>query len=277
LPASDGTGNAEAFKSLERAGWGEKAGSYGLLTGRITARLVDRLLDAAGVAAGSRVLDVGTGPGYAARRAAERDAVVTGVDLADEMVALASRGAGGARFLRADAEALPFPDRSFDAVVGNLVINHLAQPERAAREFARVLAPGGAISLSTWDGPARNRFLGILLDAARDHGIDERRGPGHPDPFRFAAEDELRGLLRGAGFEEVAVDSVWLTQRVGDADELWEGLMGGSVRTAGFVKRQPPEGRDRIRSAVVRMAEEYRTGDGLSIPACAKIARGRQP
>src|SRR5256885_498088 len=64
-------GNAETFKSLERAGWGDKAASYGLLTGRITARLVDRLLDAAGVAAGSRVLDVGTGPGYAARRAAE--------------------------------------------------------------------------------------------------------------------------------------------------------------------------------------------------------------
>lgn len=90
-------GNAEAFKALERAGWGEKAESYGLLTGRITARFVERLLDAAGVAAGMGVLDVGTGPGYAAQRVGERGAFVTGVDIADEVVALARRRHRGIR------------------------------------------------------------------------------------------------------------------------------------------------------------------------------------
>ena len=67
--------------------------------------------------------------------------------------------------MRADAEELPFAERSFDAVVGNFAINHLPRPERALREFARVLAPGGGIALSTWDSPERNRFLGILVDA----------------------------------------------------------------------------------------------------------------
>jgi 2-polyprenyl-3-methyl-5-hydroxy-6-metoxy-1,4-benzoquinol methylase len=106
---NEGVASAEAVKALERAGWGEKAGSYGLLTGRITARFVEPLLDAAGVAPGMRVLDVGTGPGHAAERAAERGAVATGVDIADEPVALARRSIGGVRFLRGDAEDLPSP------------------------------------------------------------------------------------------------------------------------------------------------------------------------
>ena len=125
---NEAAGSAEAVKALERAGWGEKADSYGLLTGRITARVVEPLLDAAGVAAGMRVLDVGTWPGYAARRASERGAVATGVDIADEMVALARRRQGGIRFLRGDAEDLPFARRSFDALVRNFGINHSRGP-----------------------------------------------------------------------------------------------------------------------------------------------------
>jgi ubiquinone/menaquinone biosynthesis C-methylase UbiE len=104
---------AREVKALERAAWSEKARSYTMLTGQITTRFVDPLLDAAGAEAGIRLLDVGTGPGYAARRATERGAVATGVDIADEVVALARKRHGGIRFLRADAEELPFAQRSF--------------------------------------------------------------------------------------------------------------------------------------------------------------------
>jgi SAM-dependent methyltransferase len=275
---SDGAASAQAFKALERAGWGEKAESYGLLTGRITVRLVEPLLDAAGAGAGMRVLDVGTGPGYAARRAAERGAVATGVDIAEQMVALARSRNGASRFLRADAEELPFSDRSFDALVGNLVINHLPRPDRAVREFVRVLRREGAIALSTWDRPERARFLGILVDALAECGVTRpREAPASPDPYRFAADDEFRELLRGAGCEDVEIRSVPFTHQVGDASELWRGLLGGSVRTAGLVMRQAPETRRKIRAAVHRLAEEYRADGVLVIPACAKIARGRKP
>jgi SAM-dependent methyltransferase len=271
---SDGVGGGEAVRALERAGWSEKAETYGLLTGRITARLVEPLLDAAGVAVGMHVLDVGSGPGYAARRAAQRGAVATGVDIAEGMVALARSRNGAIRFLRADAEDLPFPDRSFDALVGNLVVNHLPRPERAMREFVRVLRSAGALALSIWDLPERTRFLGILLDALRASGAADDGLAGDADPFRLADDDEFRALLRGAGLEDVEVRSVALSHRVGDANELWEGLLGGSVRTAGLVMRQPPGTRRKIRAAVQRLAEEYRADGELVIPACAKIARG---
>jgi SAM-dependent methyltransferase len=271
-------GSAEAVKALERAGWGEKAESYGLLTGQITARVVEPLLDAAAVVTGMRVLDVATGPGYAARRASERGAVATGVDIADEMLALARRRQSGIRFLRGDAEDLPFAGRSFNALVCNFGINHFPRPERAMREFARVLTPGGGIALSAWDLPERNRFLGILVDALRACGATHpREALAGPDPYRFADDDELRVLLRGAGLDDVEFRSVSLIQGVADADELWQGMLGGSVRTAGLVMRQPPGTRRRIRAAVERLAEEYRLDGGLAIPARAKIARGRRP
>jgi SAM-dependent methyltransferase len=269
---------AQAFKALERAGWSEKAETYGLLTGRITARLVEPLLDAAGVAAGMHVLDVGTGPGYAARRAAERGAVATGVDIAEAMVALARSRNEGIRFLRADAEELPFPDCSFDALVGNLVVNHLPRPDGAVREFARVLRREGAFALSTWDRPERNRFVGILVDALGECGVTRPpQAAAGPDPYRFGDDDEFRALLRGASCEEVEIWSVSLAHRVGDVNELWQGLLGGSVRTAGLVMRQAPWTRRKIRAAFQRLAEEYRTDGELVIPARAKIARGRKP
>lgn len=274
----EGAGSAEAVKALERAGWGEKAGTYGLLTGRITARVVEPLLDAAGVVAGMRVLDVGTGPGYAARRARERGAVVTGVDIADEVLALARERQGGIRFLWGDAEDLPFARHSFNALVCNFGINHFPRPERAMREFARVVTPGGGIALSAWDLPERNRFLGILVDALRACGVARpREALAGPDPYCFAHDAQFRALLRGAGLEDVEVRSVSLIQRVADADELWQGMLGGSVRTAGLALRQPPATRRRIRAAVERLAEEHTVDGALAIPARAKIARGTRP
>jgi SAM-dependent methyltransferase len=271
-------GDAEAFKAIERAGWGAKAETYGRLTGRVTARLVEPLLDAAGVAAGMDVLDVGTGPGYAARRAAQRGALATGVDIADEVLALARRRHPGIRFVRGDAEDLPFAERSFDAVVCNFAINHLPRPERAIREFARVAVPGGWIALSAWDVPERSRVFGILVDALRACGVTRSlEEPAGPDPYRFAHDDQFRGLLCGAGLEDVDVLSVSLTHRVSDAEELWQGMLGGSVRTAGLVMRQPLRTRKRVRARVEQLAEQYRDDGGLAIPACAKIARGRAP
>jgi SAM-dependent methyltransferase len=194
------------------------------------------------------------------------------------MVALARGRNGAVAFLRADAEELPFPARSFDALVGNLVVNHLPRPERAVREFVRVLGPEGALALSTWDRPERNRFRGILVDAIAQCGVTRpREAPAGPDPHRFADDDEFRVLLRRAGLEKVAIRSISLTHRVRDVNELWQGLLGGSVRTAGLLMRQAPETRRRIRAAVERLAEDHRADGELVIPVCVKIARGRKP
>ena len=265
----------EAFKALERHGWAAKAESYDLLTGRITARFVEPLLDAAGVGAGLHVLDVGSGPGYAARRAAERGAIVTGIDRAEGMVSLARRRHPGIRFLCADAQELPFGDGCFDAVVANFAINHLPQPELALGEFARVAAAGASIALSAWDAPERGGYPAVLVEALRACGVTHSDDlPAGPDQYRFADEGEFRELLRGAGLVDVAVECVAFSHRVRDAAELWQGILGGSVRTAGLVERQPPHTRERIRARVEQIAEQYRDEGGLAVPVRGRIARG---
>jgi len=205
-----GATEAEAFKAFEREGWSVQAETYGGLIGAITRKLAGPLLEAAGVGPGQRVLDVATGPGYVAERAAAQGARPVGLDLAEGMLELARRRVGGVEFVRGDAEQLPFEDAWFDAVVGGLVINHLPRPQRALLEAARVVASGGAVAFSAWDRPGRMRVIGVVTDAVKAAGVDGDGAvpAGGPDPYRFADEGEFSALLEEVGLGGVAVAAV---------------------------------------------------------------------
>jgi len=270
-------GRAEGFKAFEADGWSAQAGTYGGLTGAITSRLAESLLDAAGVRSDRRVLDVATGPGYIAERAAARGARVVGIDIAEGMLELARQRVAGVELLRADAEELPFDAASFDAVVGGFVINHLPNPQRALAEAARVLVSGGQLAFSVWDRPERMRVIGVLLAAIETAGVD--RGDavpsGGPDAYRFADEGEFRALLEGAGLVGVAVRTVELTHSVAGTEELVRGLLGSSVRTAALLRAQDTMARRRTMTALERTVEPYRRTDGsLELPVAAKLASG---
>src|SRR3954454_11033676 len=140
--------DADAFNAFEAAGWETQVSGYEDFFGPITTRLVGPLLDAAQVDRAARVLDVASGPGHVAAAAAERGAVVIGVDIAEGMISLARRLYPQLDFRPGDAESLPFADRSFDAVVANFALLHVGRPERAAAELARVLDVDGRVALT---------------------------------------------------------------------------------------------------------------------------------
>ena len=268
----------DAFNAFESEGWEEKAAGYDRFFGRITGQLVEPLLDAASVGTGTRTLDLATGPGYVAARAAERGASVVGVDVAAAMISMAGRLHPGLDLRQADVHELPFADASFDAVVGNFLILHLGRPERAMAEFVRVLGPGGKLALTAWDFPERARFLGVFLDAAAEAGATPPEDlPAGPDFFRFSADEEFDALLREHGLEDRAVTTIAFTHRVATADELWDGLLGGTVRTSALILRQPEETRRRIRDAFDRLVGAYRGGSALELPVSVKLAVGRRP
>ena len=267
-----------AFEAFEAQGWEAKADGYDRLLGRITGRFVEPLLDAAGVGAGTRVLDLATGPGYVAARAAERGASVVGVDVAAAMVRLAAGLHPELEFRQADAHDLPFEDASFDAVVGNFLIVHLGRPEHAMAGFVRVLRPGGRVALTTWDFAHRVRLFGVFLDAVDSVGAPppEDLPPG-PDFFRFSNDAEFDALMRNHGLDERTVSTIAFSQRVASAAELWDGFLAGSLRMAALVTQQPEEMQGRIRAAFDGIVEEYRNGDVLELPVSAKLASGRKP
>jgi SAM-dependent methyltransferase len=115
---------------------------------------VFKFLEQAGVPVGGMVLDAGCGGGGMPLSFAEEARRVVGIDLAPRFAdaghtLAAEHGLRNLHFARADGQALPFPDASFDMVLSHAVIEHVADAARYLRELARVLKPGGAMYLST--------------------------------------------------------------------------------------------------------------------------------
>ncbi len=129
--------DADAFNAFEAAGWKATATGYDTYWPALTSRLSDALLDSVDAGPDTRVLDIACGPGHLAarggawcngRRSRHRRA----------MVRIARQRFPRADFREGDAQALPFPDRCFDAVVSNLGLPHFGRPEQAVAEVRRV-------------------------------------------------------------------------------------------------------------------------------------------
>lgn len=175
------------------------------------------LLDAAGVAAGSRVLDVAAGAGEPALSAARRagaDGQVVASDLAPAMLAGAVRRAGerGQRnlsFVAADMVHLPFAEAAFDAVTCRFGLMFVPDVARALGCIRRLLRPGGRAAFLVW-GPMAENTLSAAIMTALDEVIGRDAGDLERLPFRLSEPGQLAELLRQAGFagaEEIALRS----------------------------------------------------------------------
>jgi SAM-dependent methyltransferase len=270
--------DAAAFDAYEASGWEAVACLFHDYWSSITSLGVDALLDAAGVEAGTRLVDVGTGSGVAAARAAERGAEATGVDVAAAMVDIAARRHSAVTFVRASVVDLPFSDESFDAAVGNVVIPHVGEPLRAGREVSRVLVPGGRIALSVWDTPERSPFFALILGAVEDADVaPPSEIPPGPSFFQFADSALFSELLADAGFRDIELGSITFEIPVRSAEELITALADGTVRTGALLRAAEDEQRARVRGSLERRLEPWRRGDSFAVPISMKIVSGEKP
>ena len=266
-----------AFRALEHAGWQGAARHYDEAFGSLTRQAVDPLLDAAEVRSGVRTLDVASGPGYAAAAAAARGAPVAALDFSSSMVELARSQNPEIEFREGDAEALPFPDGSFAAVVMNFGMLHLAQPERALAEAFRVLHAGGRYAFTVWAKPEEAVGFGIILDAIRKHGNPDVPLPPGPPFFRFSDASECDKVLKIAGFRNVDVRKVPQVWRFSASGLLFEAFLAGSVRTQALLHAQSAPALNAIRDAVGRLAGEYENHGTVEIPMPAVLAAAVKP
>jgi SAM-dependent methyltransferase len=154
-------------------------------------------------------------------------------------------------------------------------VPHLGRPEQAMAEFRRVLVPDGRLALTAWDLPARARLVGVLLDAVREVGVAPPQSvPAGPDFFRFADDAEFAALLKA--FTDVEVRTVAFLHSSNGADELWDGLLHGTVRTSAVIRGQPDGVVQRIRAGFDRRLQGYWTGETYQLPVSFKLARGRR-
>ncbi len=155
------TPDFEAIKKKQQATWA--SGDFAVIG--TTLQIVGELLaEAADIRSGERVLDVAAGNGNATLAAARRFAEVTSTDyvpaLLDKSAVRAKAEGLNVTYRVADVEQLPFPDRSFDAVLSTYGVMFAPNHARSASEMMRVVRPGGRIGLASWTPEG---FIGQLF------------------------------------------------------------------------------------------------------------------
>jgi SAM-dependent methyltransferase len=266
-----------SFHDFEQAGWERAAEFYGDAFGSLTAQTAPALLEAVGAARGARLLDVASGPGFIAGAAASLGSDVVGLDFAPAMIAEARRRWPALTFREGDAESLPFDAGSFDAAVMNFGLLHLARPDAALAEAHRVLRPGGRYAFTVWAAPERAVAFGLALRAIEEVGNPNVPLPEGPPFFRFSDAAETGRTLESIGFKDVDVRELPLVWRLRSADEVFEALSRGGVRTAAVLRAQTPAALEAIRAAVRRGVESYAVEGGFAVPMPAVMASCRKP
>ena len=226
------------------------AEAYDRFMGRYSVLLSPQLADLAGVRAGQRVVDVGCGPGALTAELVTRlgPAAVTAVDPSTPFVAAARARNPGVNVVQTSAEHLPFPDRSFDAALAQLVVHFMSDPVAGLAEMARVTVPDGVVAACVWDHFGGRGPLGAFWKAARE--LD----PEVDDGSRLAGvrEGHLAELFEAAGLREI--EQTVLTARLEHPtfEEWWEPFTGGAgpagSYVAGLDAERQAELRDRCRS-----------------------------
>ena len=247
----------EELKSRQAEVWGSAPWE------RVTSLLApvhEHLVSALAPRPGVRWLDLATGTGAVALRAARAGAEVTGLDLAPRLIETASRLAAAQglsiRFEAGDAEELPYDAASFDIVSSAMGIIFAPDHRAIARELARVCRPGGRIGFSAWREGAS--FMPVTSRYAPPPE------PGQGDPLEWGRKEYAQSLL-GEAFElEFEEGDAPVTGNSGE--EIWQLLLAASGPFKARAESLTPERRSELHREFVDYLEQHRGPGGIRLP-----------
>jgi SAM-dependent methyltransferase len=227
------------------------------------APLTERMVG--GLRPGQRVLDLCSGTGEPALSAAVRvqpDGHVTGVDFAEEMLAVArdkaaQRGLTNVEFRAMDAEALDFPAGHFDAATFRFGLMFMPGPVGCLAGIRRVLKPGSGLTVACWADAALNPWAAIPAACVKKALNLPEPEPTAPGMFAFADAVRLQAALSTAGFSQVRVEPLELLMADMDTGAQFVAFtreVGGSLRMA--VEKLPLDRLQRLEEEVAREVEQ---------------------
>ena len=208
--------------------------------------LYEAVLDELAIRAGTRVLDVGCGPGLFLRLAAQRGAIVSGVDPEAPFIAIAREHLPDATLVVGGMESLPFADRAFDVVTGFNTFQFAADPARALQAAARVGVAGCPIVIAAWGRPEHCEAAAYL------------KAVGAPRAFALSQPPAMEAFAAAGGLvagELRNVDCVW-----DYPDE--EAALRALCSTRWAVEAIGAAGEQQVTTAVLESIAPYRAIDG---------------
>lgn len=222
------------------------ADAYARFMGQYSEPLAVQFVVLADLSAGQRALDVGCGPGALMAPLVERlgTANVAGIDPSEPFVAAAQTRFPGVDVQTGAAEALPFPDKSFDASLAQLVVHFMTDPVAGLREMARVTRPGGVVAACVWDhagdsGPLATFWLSVreLDDAAHDESNLAGTREGH-----------LAELCEQAGLGHIESSKLTVAVRFASFDDWWDPYTLGVGPAGAYVAGLDESAREELRT-----------------------------
>ena len=250
--------------------------AYERLMGRWSQIAGNKFLDWLDMPKNLNWIDVGCGNGAFTEVLIARCApgAVAGIDPSDGQLSYARTrpGAKLAEFRVADAQALPFADKSFDAASMALVITFIPDPLKAAKEMARVVRPGGMVATYMWDFPGGGFPLAPISVAMKSLGMNPPTSP-NVDASR---QENMRAIWQQAGLQSIDTQVIRVPIVYSDFDDFWDSnsVPVGTVGQA--FNDLSPSAREQLKA---RLREQLPIGaDGrIAYEAFANAVKGRTP
>jgi SAM-dependent methyltransferase len=285
--AGAGAFDANAHREASLHGWEAAAAGWRRRAQeirRISAPVSAWMLDAIAPQPGQRVLELAAGLAETGLLAAELVAPSGGVIVSDQAEAMLAGARERARELRIDnvefkafsAEWIDLPLASVDAVLCRWGYMLLADPSAALAETRRVLRAGGRVALAVWDAAQRNPWALLPALELIERGLIPPPGAGgtwQPGPFALGDPERVGELLANAGFTEIDVRALDLTQRYDTVEDFWETTLDISQTLHDAILSQPEPEIAAIRAGVSERLRPFTGDDGaVELPARTLVA-----
>lgn len=235
--------------------WGARARDWADIQEGQCRPVYETVFDRAPLTVGARYLDAGCGAGLAAQIAAQRGARVTGLDAAENLLAIARSRLPNGDFRTGELEEFPFADGTFELVTGFNSFQYAGNPAVALAQAKRVTKPGGNVVVMTWGAPEGMQAASLV---ATLRPLLPPPPPGAPGPFALSDEVALRAFVAGAGLEPVELFDVAAPWHYPDLSTGLRGLASAGVA----VRAIEHSGEEAVNRAHAAALAPFRQADG---------------
>lgn len=270
----------DSYREYTRTTWNATAENYVRMLGLFEPYGLD-LVDCLRPRPRETILDLATGPGEPAMsisRIVGAEGEVVGIDLSENMVAVATRIAkecriSNVRFQVMDAEHLSFPDGTFDAATSRFGFQIFTNAEAVAKEVHRVLKPKGRIAVSVWSTADKATALHVLMGPMMEHAEPDETGY-LPTPYELGGPGEMARFLETAGFTGAEDVRRSHTMHFRDAEEYLDTMLNATPLGHSLQEEEPA-----VQEQIVAKAREnlkiWSTPQGIDLPCECVIVTAR--